>query len=54
MMGHLTSKTDVFAFGVLALEVVAGRLNSDENQDPDEIYLLDKVLSFIVLYTSPP
>ncbi|XP_078176435.1 putative LRR receptor-like serine/threonine-protein kinase At1g56130 isoform X2 [Carex rostrata] len=41
MMGHLTEKTDVFAFGVLALEVVAGRSNSDENRDPNQVYLLD-------------
>ncbi|KAJ4763492.1 Leucine-rich repeat transmembrane protein kinase [Rhynchospora pubera] len=41
MMGHLTEKTDVFAFGVVALEVVAGRSNSDVTRNPDEVYLLD-------------
>ncbi|KAJ4754844.1 Leucine-rich repeat transmembrane protein kinase [Rhynchospora pubera] len=41
MMGHLTEKTDVFAFGVVALEVVAGRSNSDVTRMPDEVYLLD-------------
>ncbi|KAJ4815993.1 Leucine-rich repeat transmembrane protein kinase [Rhynchospora pubera] len=41
MRGHLTEKTDVFAFGVLALEVVAGRSNSDSNLEPDQVYLLD-------------
>lgn len=46
MMGHLTEKKDVFAFGVLALEVVAGRSNSDENRDPNQVYLLDWVCSY--------
>ncbi|XP_078175809.1 putative LRR receptor-like serine/threonine-protein kinase At1g56130 [Carex rostrata] len=41
MRGHLTEKTDVFAFGVLALEVVAGRPNADSTLEPDQIYLLD-------------
>ena len=44
MWGHLTEKTDVFAFGVVALEVVAGRPNSDPTLGPDKIYLLEWVL----------
>lgn len=27
MRGHLSEKTDVFAFGVVALEIVAGKPN---------------------------
>ncbi|KAJ4792180.1 Leucine-rich repeat transmembrane protein kinase [Rhynchospora pubera] len=41
MRGHLTEKTDVFAFGILALEVVAGRANADSTLEPDQFYLLD-------------
>ena len=29
MCGHLTQKADVFAFGVVALELVSGSPNSD-------------------------
>ncbi|GKV50310.1 hypothetical protein SLEP1_g57022 [Rubroshorea leprosula] len=41
MRGHLTEKADVFSFGVVALEIVSGRPNSDNRQDNDEIYLLE-------------
>ncbi|CAA7406849.1 unnamed protein product [Spirodela intermedia] len=41
MRGHLTEKVDVFGFGVLALEIVSGRLNADTSLPPDEVYLLE-------------
>ncbi|OMO88342.1 hypothetical protein CCACVL1_08461 [Corchorus capsularis] len=41
MRGHLTEKTDVFAFGVVALEIVSGRLNSDLSLEEEQIYLLE-------------
>ncbi|KAF3438259.1 hypothetical protein FNV43_RR21020 [Rhamnella rubrinervis] len=41
MRGHLTEKTDVFAFGVVALEIVSGRPNSDPNLEEEQIYLLE-------------
>ncbi|KAJ3693534.1 hypothetical protein LUZ60_009014 [Juncus effusus] len=41
MRGHLTEKTDVFAFGILALEVVAGRTNTDPTLNTNKVYLLD-------------
>ncbi|GFS37076.1 leucine-rich repeat transmembrane protein kinase [Actinidia rufa] len=41
MRGHLTEKADVFAFGVVALEIVSGRPNSDSSLEEDKIYLLD-------------
>lgn len=44
MRGHLTEKADVFAFGMVVMEVVAGRPNSDSTLTPDEIYLLEWVL----------
>ncbi|GKV51588.1 hypothetical protein SLEP1_g58226 [Rubroshorea leprosula] len=41
MRGHLTKKADVFGFGVVALEIVSGRPNSDSSQDNEKIYLLE-------------
>ncbi|KZV38687.1 putative LRR receptor-like serine/threonine-protein kinase [Dorcoceras hygrometricum] len=41
MRGHLTEKADVFSFGVVALEIVSGRPNSDSNLEVDKIYLLE-------------
>ncbi|XP_004295662.1 PREDICTED: probable LRR receptor-like serine/threonine-protein kinase At1g56130-like [Fragaria vesca subsp. vesca] len=41
MRGHLTEKTDVFAFGVVALEIVSGRPNSDPSLEEDKMYLLE-------------
>ncbi|CAI0450450.1 unnamed protein product [Linum tenue] len=41
MRGHLTEKADVFAFGVVALEVVSGRPNSDPTLDEEKMYLLE-------------
>ncbi|KAL9456513.1 hypothetical protein AB3S75_005690 [Citrus x aurantiifolia] len=41
MRGHLTEKADVFSFGVVALEVISGRANSDNNLDTEKIYLLE-------------
>ncbi|KAG0492534.1 hypothetical protein HPP92_005932 [Vanilla planifolia] len=41
MRGHLTEKVDVFGFGVVALEILSGRPNSDPTQDQGKVYLLD-------------
>ncbi|KAL0009135.1 hypothetical protein SO802_010637 [Lithocarpus litseifolius] len=41
MHGHLTEKADVFAFGVVALEHVSGRPNSDSSLEEEKIYLLE-------------
>ncbi|XP_019091904.1 PREDICTED: probable LRR receptor-like serine/threonine-protein kinase At1g56140 isoform X3 [Camelina sativa] len=41
MLGHLTEKTDVFAFGIVTLEVVSGRPNSSPELDDDKQYLLE-------------
>ncbi|XP_059285252.1 probable LRR receptor-like serine/threonine-protein kinase At1g56140 isoform X1 [Lycium ferocissimum] len=41
LRGRLTEKADVFSFGVLALEIVSGRANSDESLEEDKIYLLE-------------
>ncbi|KAL3614879.1 hypothetical protein CASFOL_040540 [Castilleja foliolosa] len=41
MRGHLTEKADIFSFGVVALEIVCGRPNSDATLEDDMIYLLE-------------
>lgn len=43
MRGHLTEKADVFSFGVLALEIVSGRPNSDTSLEGEKMYLLEWV-----------
>ena len=43
MCGHLTQKANVFAFGVVALELVSGSLNSDSSLEEEKIYLLEWV-----------
>ncbi|PQM36908.1 hypothetical protein Pyn_13174 [Prunus yedoensis var. nudiflora] len=39
--GCLTENVYVFGFGVVALEILCGRPNSDDNLDPEKIYLLE-------------
>ncbi|KAH1232867.1 putative LRR receptor-like serine/threonine-protein kinase [Glycine max] len=41
MRGHLTEKVDVFSFGVVLLEIVSGRPNSDSSLEGDKMYLLE-------------
>uniref|UniRef100_A0A2K2BUH4 non-specific serine/threonine protein kinase n=1 Tax=Populus trichocarpa TaxID=3694 RepID=A0A2K2BUH4_POPTR len=41
MRGHLTEKADVFGFGVVALEILSGRANSDSSLDDERVYLLE-------------
>ncbi|KAI3810095.1 hypothetical protein L1987_19703 [Smallanthus sonchifolius] len=41
MRGHLTEKADVFGFGVVALEIISGRSNSDSSLEDEKIYLLE-------------
>ncbi|KAL3820918.1 hypothetical protein ACJIZ3_006823 [Penstemon smallii] len=41
MRGHLTEKADIFSFGVVALEIISGRPNSDSTLEDDKIYLLE-------------
>ncbi|GAU32800.1 hypothetical protein TSUD_152490 [Trifolium subterraneum] len=46
MRGHLTEKADVFSFGVVALELVSGRPNSDSSLEGEKMYLLEWVAFF--------
>ncbi|KAG9448158.1 hypothetical protein H6P81_014286 [Aristolochia fimbriata] len=41
--GHLTTKADVYSFGVLMLEILSGRSNTSYERNEEEyVYLLDK------------
>ncbi|KAG8067603.1 hypothetical protein GUJ93_ZPchr0005g14280 [Zizania palustris] len=41
MRGRLTEKADIFAFGVVMLEIVAGRPNTDNSLEEGKIYLFE-------------
>ncbi|KAK1660937.1 hypothetical protein QYE76_049096 [Lolium multiflorum] len=41
MNGYLSTKTDVFSFGMLVLEIVSGRKNIDRHLDGDKVDLLN-------------
>ncbi|KAK3121399.1 hypothetical protein QOZ80_8BG0652310 [Eleusine coracana subsp. coracana] len=41
MRGHLTEKADVFAFGVVAMETVAGRSNTDNSLVENKVFLFE-------------
>ncbi|CAK9236404.1 unnamed protein product [Sphagnum troendelagicum] len=40
--GQLTTKVDVYSFGVLLLEIISGRKNIDHNLPLEDIYLVEK------------
>ncbi|WRX28484.1 Protein kinase domain - like 10 [Theobroma cacao] len=41
MHGHLTDKADVYSFGIVALEIVSGRCNTQNRSKQESFYLLD-------------
>ncbi|ONM13886.1 Leucine-rich repeat transmembrane protein kinase [Zea mays] len=43
MRGHMTEKVDVFAFGMVILETLAGRPNFDNMLDEIKVYILEWV-----------
>ncbi|WOG98458.1 hypothetical protein DCAR_0417801 [Daucus carota subsp. sativus] len=42
MLGHLTAKADVYSFGIVALETVSGRSNTDYILEEEFVSLLDR------------
>jgi hypothetical protein len=45
----MTEKVDVFAFGVVVLETLAGRPNFDNTLNEDKVYILEWVSSLLTL-----
>jgi hypothetical protein len=48
MRGHWTEKADVFGFGVVALEILSGRPNTDNSVETEKIYLLEWVYNMSI------
>ncbi|CAO2164034.1 unnamed protein product [Urochloa humidicola] len=46
MKGHLSEKVDVFGFGVVVLETVAGRSNTDHSLEEDKMFLFEWAWEF--------
>lgn len=49
MNGYLSTKTDVFSFGILVLEIVTGRKNMVRHVDDEKTDLLNHVSARIIL-----
>lgn len=45
MRGQLTNKADIYSFGVLLLEIVSGRCNTNRKLPAEDRYLLETVTS---------
>lgn len=41
--GHLTDKADVYSFGIVALEIVSGKSNTNFGKKENRMHLLDWV-----------
>ena len=49
MRGYLTAKADVYSFGIVALEIVSGKSNTNYRPKEDFVYLLDWVRRIFIL-----
>lgn len=47
LLGYLTYKADIYSFGVVALEIVAGKNNMKYRPNEDFVCLLDWVRGFL-------
>ena len=43
MRGYLTDKADVYSFGIVALEIISGKSNTNYRPKEEVVYLLDRV-----------
>lgn len=48
MRGYLTDKADVYSFGIVALEIVSGKSNTNYRPKEEFVYLLDWVNFFLL------
>lgn len=53
MRGHMTEKVDVFAFGVVALETVAGESNYQNTLEEDRTYIFERVRPEFIIHRAP-
>lgn len=49
LWGYLTSKADIYSFGVVALEIVSGRNNTSYKPENECVCLLDWVIYLVTL-----
>lgn len=49
MNGYLSTKTDVFSFGILVLEIVTGRKNMVRHVDDEKTDLLNHVSARVII-----
>ena len=52
MRGYLTDKADVYSFGIVALEIVSGKSNTNYRPKQECVYLLDWVNNVFFLILS--
>lgn len=52
MRGYLTSKADIYSYGVVALEIVSGKSNTNYRPAEDCVYLLDWVIIIFLSTTT--
>lgn len=53
LWGYLTHKADLYSFGVVVLELVAGKNNMKYNPDENYVCLLDWVRNHLLLLSVP-
>ncbi|KAI7746375.1 hypothetical protein M8C21_016028, partial [Ambrosia artemisiifolia] len=51
MRGYLTDKADVYSFGIVALEIVSGKSNTNYRPKEEFVYLLDWVTSTVISFS---
>lgn len=47
LTGHLTSKSDVWSYGVVLVELLTGRRSMDERRPKEELSLIDWARPFL-------
>ena len=51
--GHFSTKSDIFSFGVILLEIISGKKNTRFCEDEDSFGLLNQVRTvFFIVYIS--